>query len=278
MTINCCLVFKEGQYDNMVSGTLCRPQSVAGHIPSRDQTACQTPTPAFCRLQLIASLILSMFLIGTKCKVVGEIGQLQKRKAEILELIRVLEKELDEEEKAIDQWMQGLASDEQPESDAQEKTHRSSILEASNPTALILKTDSSAPKSKLDARLRIVGVRVRHSERGFGTVAAFRKDDARGKPVVVNFDCGQPHSYSWAQALKKLTPVPSPLETKSATTPISGSLAGMDDAICQEQLEPAEDRNQVHLPLPGATAVLSDHTDDAAALIWLSSLFSSVSK
>jgi hypothetical protein len=232
-------------------------------------------------LQLIISLILSMFLIGKKCTVVVEIGQLQKRKAEILELIRVLEKELDEEEKAIDRWMQGLASDEQPESDAQKTTHRSSIMEAFSPTALISKTDSSAPKSKLDARLRIVGVRVRHSERGLGTVAAFRKDDARGKPVVVNFDCGQPHTYSWAQTLKKLAPVPSPLEAKSATMPISESLARMDNAMCQEQLEPAEDRHQVHLPLPGATAVISDHsdhTDDAAALIWLSSLFSSVSK
>ena len=311
LAINLCLIFKEGNRDDIVSGTLCRPLPASASV--RAATDRHAPILAEAHLlQLLVSLLVSLFLLGKKTHALPEIVRLSKRKTELLELKAALEKELSDEETAIDKWLRALprwrrggvdgrfddvhaASHEHlhvPES-TRPSEQRQLVIESPNPRASPSHRGSiflalavccrapsftaagpSTPKPNADARLRIVGVRVRHAERGIGIVTEFRKDEARGKPVVVSFDDGGQHAYSWAQSLKKLTPTDAVLEPQSAThglptdalaDPLADPLPHMDQAICPEQLLPSKERCE--LPTPGhATAVPGDHTDDAAAL------------
>jgi hypothetical protein len=231
LALNLALIFKERLEDDMV-------------MPSFSVFCLGLFTMAHLS-QVLISLLVSLFLLGRKSTAVMEIVALWKRKKELLHLMHLLQQELDQEVAAINKWMQDAPAN-QP----------------------------STADDEADSRLRIVGVRVCHPERGIGTITAFRKDaeaEAKGKPVVVIFDDGDQHTYSWASTLKKLKvtgekadahPMPEPLATinaiaKPTPEPLAeqasqpfAQTAQTNEAMCLEQQRPSEDRRKRCMPAP----------------------------
>ena len=62
---------------------------------------------------------------------------------------------------------------------------------------------------------RLVGMTVRHPDHGMGTICSCNVDDARGKPILVDFAEGGKHKYSWASAFAKLSIAKAPISSSA---------------------------------------------------------------
>ena len=191
------------------------------------------------------SLLFSTFFLGHKSALITEMVALLRRRNELKELLHLLEQELKEEDEAIDRWLQDLPQSQRP------------------------LVDNGAGHSA-DSRLRIVGVRVSHPAHGVGTIMSFAKEDARCKPILVLFDDGQQHRYSWASTLKKLVAMvmPQPNEADRLNSMEEGpeGVAGEDcrkisDPADLKQIDDGMELDAVQFSVDGGTYTAHRHSD-----------------
>ena len=194
------------------------------------------------------SLLFSTFFLGHKSALITEMVALLRRRNELKELLHLLEQELKEEDEAIDRWLQDLPQSQRP------------------------LVDNGAGHSA-DSRLRIVGVRVSHPAHGVGTIMSFAKEDARCKPILVLFDDGQQHRYSWASTLKKLVAMVMPQPNEAdRLNPMEEGPEGVAGEDCRRISDPADLKNvddgcdaieldAVQFPLDGWTDTAHRHSD-----------------
>ena len=101
--VNCCLIFLEGNNDQMVSTSLCVTSCAVGN-KRRSVLHKQRG-----RIQVVISLLVSVLLIGFKLSTLKEIVNLTLRHTELKGLLSVLRRSLEEEE--LTDWLDDEAHD-----------------------------------------------------------------------------------------------------------------------------------------------------------------------
>ena len=128
--------------------------------------------------QIMASLFVTCLLLGYKLGCFNEIVRLRNRKRELTHLRDLQQAELDKRDQAIRDWLAVLP-------DMSAAVNRGSL--------------------NADTREKLVGVCVNHSAHGQGRIVEISRFESRGKPVLIQFDKGEMHSYSWESLMKKVT-------------------------------------------------------------------------
>ena len=126
----------------------------------------------------MASLFVTCLLLGYKLGCFNEIVRLRNRKRELTHLRDLQQAELDKRDQAIRDWLAVLP-------DMSAAVNRGSL--------------------NADTREKLVGVCVNHSAHGQGRIVEISRFESRGKPVLIQFDKGEVHSYSWESLMKKIT-------------------------------------------------------------------------
>lgn len=126
----------------------------------------------------MASLFVKCLLLGYKFGCFNELVRLRNRKKELTHLRDLQQAELDKRDQAIRDWLAVLP-------DMSAAVNRGSL--------------------NADTREKLVGVCVNHSAHGQGRIVEISRFESRGKPVLIQFDKGEVHSYSWESLMKKVT-------------------------------------------------------------------------